>query len=491
VAGPVDSLDRAGFLCGAATLLLGARARSGPALPAPLTELQREVDGTVVGRSNSAYDRSRRLYNTRFDAFHPLAVVYCNGVEDVRKTIAWSRRHGVRIAARSGGHSYGGYSSVPGGVIVDLSRLDDVSVRTARRGVVGAGAKLIDVYSGLWEHGVTIPAGSCATVGIGGQALGGGVGFLSRKLGTTSDNLLSLTLVTADGEVRTCSPYENVDLYWASRGGGGGNFGIATEYTFRTTPISHVATFTAEWPWAQAQKVIATWLHWAPHAPDGLFSVCNLSSGGGSPAIHVSGQYVGTTQSLRSLLGPLVGVGSPTLVRVTERSYINAVHYWAGCGSASKCRLEPLGQLSRATFAAKSDYVRHPFPPAALRTIVRAIEQGPGGNSLLLDSYGGALNRIPKAATAFVHRDALCSLQYLAYWGAAAQAAPNLAWLRSFSAAMRPHVSGESYVNYIDPDLAGRPQAYYGQNLRRLVSIKRRYDPHDVFRFRQSIPLHA
>ena len=485
----MGTTDRRQFLAGAGLLVLSARGHVTAGLPAPLRELQREIAGTVVGRSSAGYDAARRLYNTRFDAFRPLAVVYCQTAADVSKTLAWSRRHGIRIAARGGGHSYGGYSSVPGGVVVDVSRMAQVSARAGHQAVVGAGAKLIDVNVGLWQNRVAIPAGSCATVGIGGQALGGGVGFLSRKLGTTSDNLLSLTLVTADGRVRTCSPHENADLYWASRGGGGGNFGIATQYRFRTAPISTVTTFSVGWPWAQAPAAIAAWLDWAPHAPDALFSVCNLGSGGGSPTIHVSGQFVGSPQRLRALLAPLLSTGSPTLLSLKQRSYIEAVQYWAGCGPASKCRLEPFGSLMRATFAAKSDYVRRPLSAAARQTIVRAIERAPGSGSLLLDSYGGAINRVPKAATAFAHRDSLCSLQYLAYWNAPGQAAANIAWLRSFYAAMRPYVSGEAYVNYIDPDLAGRPTAYYGQNFRRLVSIKRRYDPANVFRFRQSIPL--
>jgi FAD/FMN-containing dehydrogenase len=487
----VPTLDRRQFLAGAGLLVLSTRGHAAAVLPAPLRELQQEIAGTVVGPSSAGYDAARRLYNTRFDAYRPLAVVYCETAADVSKTLAWSRRHGIRIAARGGGHSYGGYSSVPGGVVVDVSRMARVSVRAGHQAVVGAGAKLIDVNAGLWQHRVAIPTGSCATVGIGGQALGGGVGFLSRELGTTSDNLLSLTLVTADGQVRTCSPYENADLYWASRGGGGGNFGVATEYRFRTAPISTVTTFSYGWPWAQAPAVVAAWLAWGPHAPDALFSVCNLGSGGGSPTIHVSGQFVGSPQRLRSLLTPLVSTGSPTLVSLKQRSYIAAVQYWAGCGPVSECRLEPFGSLARATFAAKSDYVRRPLSAAARQTIVRSIERAPGSGSLLLDSYGGAINRVPKAATAFAHRDSLCSLQYLAYWNAPGQAAANIAWLRSFYAAMRPYVSGEAYVNYIDPDLAGRPTAYYGQNFRRLVSIKRRYDPANVFRFRQSIPLHA
>ena len=489
-------LDRAGLLklAGAAAVAPRRRwwsAAAQSSLPAPLGELQREIAGTVVAPGSSGYERVRHLYNTRFDAFRPLAVVECAGVADVQKTIRWSRRHGIRIAARSGGHSYGGYSSAPGGVVVDVSRLARISVGAGHTAKVGAGAKLIDVYAGLWQHGVTIPAGSCATVGIGGQVLGGGVGFLSRKLGTTSDNLLALTLVTADGSARTCSAHENADLYWASRGGGGGNFVIATDLTFRTTPVTTVSTFAAEWPWAQAKRVISAWQAWAPHAPDDLFSVCNIGSGGGSPTVRVVGQLDGREHRLRSLLAPLLSTGAPSALKVRERSYLEAAQLWAGCGPVSECHLEPFGRLTRATFAAKSDYVRRPFPPAALRGIVAAIERAPGSGSLLLDSYGGALNRVPKTATAFVHRDSLHSCQYLAYWSSPAQAAANLAWLRAFYAAMRPYVSGEAYVNYIDPDLAGRPQAYYGQNLARLVSIKRRYDPGNVFRFAQSIPLHV
>lgn len=479
-------LDRGELLRGGGALLLAPRMRPA-SLPLPLAELQREIAGDVVGRSSGGYDRARLLYNTRYDAYLPLAVVRCRTVSDVQKTIAWSRRHGIRIAARSGGHSYGGYSSLPGGVIVDVSPLARVSVTPDRRAIVGAGAKLIDVYAGLAQHGAAIPAGSCATVGIGGQALGGGIGFLSRKLGTTSDNLLSLTLVTADGQLRTCSATENADLYWACRGGGGGNFGIATRYVFRTAPISTVATFAAEWPWAQAQRVVAAWQSWAPHAPDELFSVCNISS---APSIRVSGQFVGTGQRLRQLLSPLVTVGTPTFVRVTGRTFLEAAEYWAGCAPVSECRFAPLGNQTRATFAAKSDYLRRPLPVAAISTILQAIPRAPVRGSLLLDSYGGALNRVPKGATAFVHRDSLCSLQYLSAWDNPSDAAASISWIRTFYAAMRSYVSGEAYVNYVDPDLAGNPRAYYGQNLPRLASIKRRYDPANVFRFRQSIPLH-
>jgi hypothetical protein len=177
---------------------------------------------------------------------------------------------------------------------------------------------------------------------------------------------------------------------------------------------------------------------------------------------------------------------------------MDAVRMWAGCsGTIAACHLPPQGTLGRSTFKGKSDYANRAFSANAIDTLVRRIEArrngGPGRAIVLLDSSGGAINRVPKAATAFVHRDALFSLQYLAYWNvtdSAATAAANLTFLRGVYAAMRPFVSGFAYQNYIDPELATWKHAYYGSNLPRLVSVKRKYDPRNVFHFKQSIPLH-
>ena len=144
--------------------------------------------------------------------------------------------------------------------------------------MIGAGAQLIDVYSELFAHGVTIPAGSCATVGIAGLALGGGVGFTSRAFGLTCDNIESLQIVTAAGQLLTCDTSHHSDLFWACRGGGGGNFGIVTSFTFKTHPISTVATYYVEWPWNQALQAVQAWQAFAPTAPDALFSVCDLEA---------------------------------------------------------------------------------------------------------------------------------------------------------------------------------------------------------------------
>jgi hypothetical protein len=247
------------------------------------------------------------------------------------------------------------------------------------------------------------------------------------------------------------------------------------------------------WPWSDAARAVAAWQAWAPHAPDGLFSVLNLScAAGGSPGVTAVGMHFGTKTDLGALLGPLVSAGAPTTVSTVDRSYLAAMTYFAACpGSLADCHRPPGGSLPRATYAAASDYVERPLAAAGIATLVRGIEarsRGPaGGASVLLDSYGGALNRVSPGATAFVHRSALFSLQELTSWSGAGPAAANLAWLRAFHRSLRPHVSGFAYQNYIDPGLAGWQRAYYGSNLRRLQAVKRRYDPRGVFRFRQAI----
>ena len=452
------------------------------AAAAPPTGIFRELDrtlrGDVVQRGASGYNAARVVYDTRYDAIRPQAVVFCASLSDVQKTVRWAGRHNVHIVPRGGGHSYGGYSTTAG-VIVDVSRMHAVSVTANGRAAVGAGAKLLDVYTALAASGRMIPGGTCPTVGIAGSTQGGGIGVSARKYGLTSDNLLEATVVLADGRVVTASASEHADLFWALRGGGGGNFGIVTRFVFRSHPADEVATYSLAWQWADAKRVVQAWQSLAPHAPDGLFSVLNLSAvAGGSASITSGGQFYGSEAALRSLLAPLVNAATPTHFTTATRTFLGAVHYFGPVGG-------------RSTFGAKSGIgnalLSSPGIDALLSQIDAKRSAGSGSGIVLLDSWGGAINRVPKSRTAFVHRNALFSLQYLTYWSPGAAAAPNLGWLRRAHAAMKPYVSPFAYQNYIDPELANWQHAYYGTNLPRLRQVKRKYDPHNVWHFRQSI----
>jgi FAD/FMN-containing dehydrogenase len=392
--------------------------------------------------------------------------------------------------ARSGGHSYAGYCTTGDGVVLDLSRLRGIRVNHGRA-TFGPAARLIDVQRALTRRGVTVPSGSCPSVGIGGLTLGGGHGLAGRRLGLTSDNLIAARVVTADGRVRHVDAHTHGDLHWACRGGGGGNFGIVTSLTLRTHRAAGASYFFVSWPWSQAGEAIAAWQRFAPHAPPALTSILSLGTTGGpgTPRVSALGQYFGDVAALRRLVRPLTRVAGASL-STGSSSYFTMVLRWAGCldGGLPECH-----RSTRSAFYAKSDYFGEPLGPRGRARMIDWIERRQrtpslGSGALLLDAYGGALNRPAAERTAFVHRDMLFSLQYLAYFGGAAAGRASRRWINGAWHALRPHASGEAYQNYIDPDLVHWQRAYYGANLERLREIKKQVDPDFRFRFPQAIP---
>jgi FAD/FMN-containing dehydrogenase len=482
-----------------------AGAPAGPPSAADWTALGHDLSGTLVRPGEAAYTVAKRQFDPRFDSLRPAGIAYCRNPHDVSTCLAFVRKYGVPVAARSGGHSYAGWSS-GSGLIVDVTRMAGVNV-SGTTATVGAGTHLVDFYNGLSAHGRVVPGGSCPTVGIAGLTLGGGVGVVSRAYGLTSDNLTSLQIVTADGQVRTCSASSHPDLFWACRGGGGGNFGVVTSFTFRTHPASEIILFFLSWPWSKAARVISAWQSWAPHAPDELWSNLHLAAapGGSIPSIQVGGTYLGSVGAAAAQLEKLyAAVGSDPSSPFLEvsPSWLHAMLVEAGCASLSvgECHLptqNPAGQLSRASEYAKSDFFTRPLNSRGIGTLLSGVASlqrvsgaSGGAGGIAFDALGGAVNRVAPGATAFVHRDALFQAQYTTTWtpGAASDGvARQHAWQQSFWQSMRPYASGQAYQNYIDPALTNWRQAYYGANYNRLVQVKGSYDPDRVFTFPQAI----
>ena len=461
----------------------------------------------LIRPGGKMYPAAKELFDPRFDAKRPAGIAYCATARDVSACVNFVRKFGLPVAARSGGHSYGGWSSVNGGLIVDVTAINYFNVG-AGSVTVGTGIHLIDFYNRLAARGLAVPGGSCATVGIAGLTLGGGVGVLSRAFGLSSDNLESLRIVTADGVIRTASATSNPNLYWASRGGGGGNFGIAVSFTFRTRRLGSLVLFFLQWPWSAAARVMTGWQNWAPYQPDALWSNLHMSAapGGGTPVVQVGGTYLGSVAGCKTLLGKLysrVGSGPLNPGNVFLTSYLNAMMIEAGCGSFSfsQCHLPSQtkdGKLARVPSYAKSDFFTKKIPPAGISKMVAGIERmrgvrgaAGGVGAIAFDAFGGALNRVPAAATAFVHRNSLFLAQYSTSWNEGAGGAGSARqhdWLTSFYGSLHPYASGQAYVNYQDPDLANWQTAYYGANYTRLTTVKTAYDPHQLFKFAQSIP---
>jgi FAD/FMN-containing dehydrogenase len=477
----------------------------GPPTETDWAALRDSLQGPLILPPDRGYALARELFQPRFDSVRPQAVVLCETESDVQRSIEFARRHGIVPTPRCGGHSYAGYSTGTD-MVVDVGRMKRV-IAGGGVAIVGAGARLIDVYAAVAPNGVAVPGGTCPTVGISGLALGGGQGVIGRALGLTCDAMTSLRVVTAAGDIASCDSRTHADLYWASRGGGGGNFGIATRFVFRTRPIGDVTMFSLHWPWAAAADVLEAWQQWGPAAPQPLWSNCHVLARSGDPpgplSVSVNGVFVGSQAALEPLLSSLRGdVGSaPDRTYVSTKSYGEAMFAEAGCSdlSVAQCHLpnaDPAGVLTRQSSLARSDFFAANMPSSAIAAALKAIEarQGDPGlattGGILFDAFGGAINLVAPASTAFVHRDQRHLAQYFANLPDGASSATvgrNQTWLNGLYGTLHPSASGQAYQNYVDPKLTNWAQAYYGSNLARLQKVKQLYDPDQLFRFPQGI----
>nr|WP_158077415.1 FAD-binding oxidoreductase [Amycolatopsis keratiniphila] len=429
-----------------------------PSGPPDWAALRNKISLLLPG--DSGYDNAKRVFNPAFDGLKPAAIANCVKPEDVQEAVSAAARR-VPIAARSGGHSYAGYSVPDGGLMIDLGGMSSVDVQ-GERVVIGAGAKLKNVYATLGAAGRCLPAGSCPSVGIAGLTLGGGIGVLARKYGLTCDHLVSAQVVTADGKLRTASAESEPELFWALRGGGGGNFGVVTSFTFRTDPApSAVSVFSLRFPAGSAEDVLAAWQRWLPEAPPELWA--NVVLSGGSPVgARVSGCYVGDSASLGKLLDGLPGATRS----VKQLDYLGAMKYFSG-------------SESRQSFVASSRILEEPADPAKLTSVLK----GRRVMDLLVDGLGGAVADVAPDATAFWHRKAIGSVQIYSQ----ADTRNRSAATDSVAEVVTGLGLGGGYVNYIDPALPDWMTAYYGDNATRLKQVAKSYDPDKVFGFAQAV----
>jgi FAD/FMN-containing dehydrogenase len=298
-------------------------------------------------------------------------------------------------------------------------------------------------------------------------------------------------VITADGKTVSCSEKENPDLFWALRGGGGGNFGVCTSYTFETHPVGDVTLYDIEWRWANAARVLAALQDVMAGAPNELSVRVGLGrsgrpsdAGATSPTISALGQFFGPKHDLRSLLDPALTAARPTRQLIAERTFWQAKSYF-------------FETVPRGFYEVKSAYLGRPLSGGGIDTLLSWIERWPGssntdGGGAAIFASGGAINAVPASATAFVHRDEFALLATETTWtggDSKAVVSAGLNWIEGLADAIRPHASGSAYQNFIDRSQPNWEQAYYGSNLERLMSVKKRYDPDDVFHFQQSIPL--
>lgn len=424
------------------------------------------------------------LLNRRFD-YRPAVIVACATDKDVGVTIRFARTQELAIAIRAGGCSPGGLSSNNGGLLLDLSMFNDITVdATKQQARIGAGVLLQDVITKLEPTGLMVPVGECLPVGFSGLALGGGFGLLSRSIGLTCDNILEATVVTALGVAITASEEQNPDLFWALRGAGGGNFGVVTSLTARLHPIPPaVAVAQVTWPIAQGTQVLPEALgYFANQAPDQLnavFSMLPMPAGG--RVLGTLGMYNGPPDKGKELLGFFTKLGTPSQSKMMTVSY-------------SKLLLGIPNQATTIHDYYKSGFVTGVLPDAAIDTLVDRYattpEHLPGiENMVAFELAGGAINRVAPTDTAFVHRRHTLLLSIVASWTGppGGQDRPETGWADALYKELTPYYSGEVYQNYPDLELPDPARAYYGENLDRLRRIKRQFDPENVFHSSQGI----
>jgi FAD/FMN-containing dehydrogenase len=449
-------------------------------------ELREVLSGELIVPGEPAYDEARSVFNAMIDR-RPAGIARCRTTADVAIAVNFARENNLDLAVRCGGHSFSGLSSCDDGIVIDLGGLKSILVdpeaRTAR---AGGGVLWGEFDAATQAHGLHTPGGRVTTTGIGGFTLGGGYGWTSCKHGLACDNLLSAQVVLADGSVVRTSEREHADLFWAIRGGGG-NFGVVTEFEFRLHPLGPTVLAGLQmFPIERAHEVVRGWRDCAEAAPDELALACVIVTAPlepfvpaelhGKPVIGVAALYVGDPEQGAQAVQPLKDL-RPVVDLVGPMPY-----------TAFQASLDPLAPWGVRSYA-RGEYMRQLGDEAIDTFLARGVElteRGAPLTQMVIFRVGQAIAAVPDDAAAFFHRDAGYILHPILAWTDSVDDEELIAAGRAFCDAMRPHSTGGSYLNFT-PEHDRVRDGYGEQKYARLVELKDRYDPANMFRLNQNI----
>lgn len=447
--------------------------------------LRAKFGDRLLEPSSPGYDDARAIWNAMIDK-KPALICKCKSTDDVVAAVGFARDNKLLVAVRGAGHNIAGNAVCDGGFVIDLSLMKQVTVdASARTAVAGGGVTLGELDAATQEHGLATPLGINSTTGIAGLTLGGGFGWLSRKLGMTIDNLLSAEVVTADGKVLTASEKDNADLFWALRGGGG-NFGVVTSFTYRLHPVGpEVLAGLVVHPGDQAVQLIRQYRDLVAKAPDDLTVWVVLRKAPplpflpeewhGKDVLVFAMVYASDMKAGEAAAAPFRALGKPI-------ADVVGPHPYTGFQQA----LDPL-----LTPGFRNYWKSHNFDALsddAIDTLVSYSGKLPTGHSeVFIGQLGGATSRVARDATAYQHRSAQFFMNVHTRWESAADDALCVDWARSLFKDMRPFATGGVYVNFMPDDEVDRISEAYGENYERLAAIKSKYDPNNMWRLNQNI----
>ncbi|MFW6075554.1 MAG: FAD-binding oxidoreductase [Chloroflexota bacterium] len=437
--------------------------------------LRTSLQGKVIDRNDPEYNDARAIWNGMIDR-HPAVIARCSNTEDVVNAVNVAREHGLLVAVRGGGHNAAGKAVCDDGIVIDLSAMKDVTVDPeSRTAWAQGGATWADFDAATTAHGLATTGGLISTTGVAGLTLGGGFGWLLREYGMACDNLIGAEVVTASGEVVNVSEDENADLLWGLRGGGG-NFGIVTNFKFQLHPIGTVTSGMIVHPYERAREAIQRYREFSMSAPESLTTFCGLmTSPEGEKIVAYIIFHDGPEDTGRELLAPLLEWGPPVAADLAQVPY------------AQHQQMLDEGFPHGLHVYWRSDFLRE-LDDDLIDTLIDQFDKVTSPlSALVLEQFGGAVRRVPKDATAFVHREGEYNLAIISRWNPDEEPEPHIAWARGVHDAIRPYSTGV-YVNYLGDEGADRVRAAYNEEVyQQLVDLKNRYDPTNLFRLNQNI----